>query len=329
MPPMSDAFTLWGRGLRLALRTAHIGLPATLLFSVIGGLGVEFVLGLLQDASSLDPASLELLWQGLLSFAGVLGAYMLVQVSKGRQTTAGSWLPVLLLAPSAFFGGAWWFVASAKGGAVGPGPMIFMIFAWTLLWSSFGGALWTIPVVRAAAAAREGRSLPVGQILSETATRFVPVAAAHGAYQHAYLIGMQILLPGIFAQVQLALVDHAAVLEPTANALSRSRALTSAVRGRVFRIFLMGWVLAGLLGMALVVPIAGWAPYAASWFDPSQPDFALRIGTGVVAGLVMWVQQLAYLEFYAERVAREAWRAAKRDEEREAARAAREGTAAP
>jgi hypothetical protein len=285
-----------------------VGVPVTLLYSLLGALGVEFVLGFLQGAAKMDAASRELVWQGALALAALLGTYMSVQLAKGRSTTAASWLPVLLLGPSSFFGGALYFVAAARGGAVGPGPMIFMIFSWTLLWSSFGGAFWTIPVVRAAAAARAGRSVPVGALLSEAWTRYPAVAAVHGAYQHAYLIGMQILLPGIFAQVQLALTDHAAVLEPEANALARSRTLTAAVRGRVFRIFLLGWVITAVAGVALVVPLEGWSAWGASWVDPSQPSLKLRLAGGAVAGLVLWVQQLAYLEFYEIRREREAYR---------------------
>ncbi len=305
LPKIPNVFVYWRRGALLALRSAAVGLPVTLLFNLFGLLGVEFVIGLLKDARSYDPANIALVWQGCSVVALFLVLYLVVQIGKRREATAASWFPTLFLAPAVFFGGAWYFVSLSGTGPVGPGPMIFLVFAFNLLYQSVFGAVCAIGVIRAGHAAHEGTPVPVGAVLSEMATRAVPVAVAHGAYIHFYLIGMQILLPGIFAQVQLALTDMVAVLEPKAGALARSRKLTAPVRGRVFRLYFIGAILWIVVQTAIVIPIEGQQAFFSSFIDPSVPSLKLRILTGLVVGVVLWVEQLAYLEFYYDRVERE------------------------
>jgi hypothetical protein len=308
-----SAFAALGRAIPLMARTAAVGLPIAAVYAVISaivGRWVVWQLGTLESMSADAHASLQ---TALWAFCAFLALYTVVQLTKLGSASRLSWVPSLLLAPTAIVALIVTFIDQSKLG-MGLAFMVFLQQAWSLLWMTFGGAATAIGWIRTADAALDGKSVPAGQVFEEIGRRTIEVSAPHGTRVQAIAIGMQVLIPGVFYWLQLAFTDMIAVLHPEEAALSGSGRLTWGMRGRLFKVMLfsslVGLGIAGGIALAMGQAPADAAMALLGLADPREPTNAQYIAQESWFALESWWQALALLLLYRERLARRAQREA-------------------
>jgi len=317
---LMDWPTALAGGLRLALRTAGVGLPLALAFSIVGSLGGRLALRAMEWCLSIDSGTVESASQGILAVGFFLLAYTLVQYTKRATASRASWFPSLACLPLLLIGGSLSF--HARGADMGP---VFMMagftMAWTLWWGSVAGAAVAIGWVRTGEGARIGQPAPAGAVLREIAARTVEVSAAHGGVKHAVTIGMQVLIPGVYYAIQYAFVDHIVVLDPEQPALKRSAQLTWGHRARIFQLFLVWFLFNLAMYFAIGLALEPAEDLQAVMLDPRVFELSTVVLQDLVFVLTSWVLTLALLLMYQERIEREAEAKAKRARAQEAAAA--------
>ncbi len=278
-------------GVRLAGRTAAVGVPFVLLFAgVSAGVG-WLVIDAARALVTMEPAMAELGMQVSAGIAAFLGLFGIIQFSKRERASRASWWPVLLFVPAALI--AISFAVSYSGQARQLGALIagLPLTAWN----------------RAGHAATRDQSVSLGEVIGELQTRSVEVAGPHGARIQAVAVGMQVIVPGIFYMLQLAFADMVAVLEPDKPALRRSGQLTFGMRGRLFRMILLWFVLVQGLSLGLTLGIEGIGDEGVAGritqliMDPAGFSFASLVAQEIVWALGNWLLTLALLVLYLER----------------------------
>lgn len=313
-------------GTRLALRTAATGLPVAIGYALVNGLVSYEVLQLAIGARDAAPAMLQLWSQIAFGIGGFASLYAVLQFAKRDQVTRASWWPTLFAIPMLLVGLGFVVVQSEQARQLGPVILSLFLMAWGLVWMSFGGAAAAIVWIRAGKAALDGRSVGAAELTSEVQTRMLDVAAPHGARIHAQTIGMQLLLPGIFYALQLAFTDMVAVLDPEQASLRRSGQLTFGMRGRLFRMMLVWWVLGTVLSMAIAMPLEGVYTMDLAiqkaqelFLDPSAPSRLTYVAQELVWAGFTWVLTLSLLVLYLEREAQVRAKRALKDLKKKAA----------
>ena len=293
-------------GLRLAAKTAAIGVPVAVLFAVTGSLGGRLALRVVEEwCLAMASNTLAGAGQMILAFGGFLFVYTAIQYPKRETATRTSWFPSLACIPLLLIGGSMAFHASGEG----MGPVIMMAgftMAWTLWWGSVGGAAAAIGWVRAGEVARSGSPLDARRIYAEIASRTVDVSAAHGGVKHAVTIGMQVLIPGVYYAIQYAFVDMVVVLDPDRRALRRSADLTWGHRARLFQLFLVWFLVNFAMYVGIALALEPVEDLYAVMLDPRVFELSTMIVLDLVFVLTSWVLTLALLLMYQERIAREA-----------------------
>ncbi len=274
----------FARGARGLLASPSASLPLALGFGLLYAAGELAVVDGLLAASQLPAERRELLGQGLMVVVALLGLYTLVQVMKRRTATRASWMPTFLLLP---FGLAW--VATSVGGGAGPDPnsgMVLLVLsstAWSLAWACLGGAAVGVLWVSVADAQERGQSLGLGDAIARVVQRTPDVSAPHGAAALLIQVGLQVVIPGIIYALQFSFVDAAAVLHRDAPALRRSTRLTRGIRRRIFKVWLLGFLVAIVLGWLFAFPVEWWVHRA----DLSIGEIAGMVLRGVPTLLIL------------------------------------------
>lgn len=295
-------------GLKLAVRTAPVGLTTAIVYGALSGFLGSLIVEWTKSADQIEHATLELVAQVLMFGGAFATIYAIVQFNKRDRVSRQSWWPALFAIPLLLIGGAIQLLAS--GQQYGPAVPAMVWLGWTILYASFAGAAAAIAWLRAGASKLDGRPVGAGAILGEVGGRLFDVAGAHGARVHAVTIGMQVLLPGIFYALQYAFTDAIAVLDPEKPALARSGQLAYGMKGRLFRLLLVWW----LLGVVLSIAIAVGMQHATSVdalielvvsmvVDPTSPPPSTFAAQQLVWALLTWVLSLAMLVLYREREA--------------------------
>ncbi|MBT3221295.1 MAG: hypothetical protein HN348_19610, partial [Proteobacteria bacterium] len=173
--------------------------------------------------------------------------------------------------------------------------------AWNLVLQCVGGSWLAIVVLRLAIDAHEGRPLAFGATLKESVVRLADVAGAHGAKVHAIVVGMQVLIPGIFYALQLAFVDMIAVLEPERPALQRSGALTYGIRGRLFRMLTLWVIVSAALQIGAGVLMEDSDVLMASLLDIRELGYWTLVVQDTIWTFTTWILTLSLLALYLER----------------------------
>ena len=311
-------------GLNMMRRTLIVGMPVTLCLGLISGLGTWTVTGLVPTLSASPPS--ENVFDGMLLLSGVLGLYTVLQLAKsyGGQNPPGrlSWIPCLFFLPSLFLLLGLWGVS---GAATSLGPqantvaLMGFLFAFDLAVWPFLGAFGVLAWLGAAERMKaEGRTGGLPRAVGESLGRFHQVAVPHGAALQAVTVGMQLLVPGIFYALQYAFVDCVAVLDPDRPALKHSGRLTWAIRGYLFRILFV-WFLVAFGGAFLMTAVIDGVDNAATTLlmGPDQNFVSLR---GVVVPEIFgvwcaWWSTMVMWVVYRWRLDQLSWKAArKRDQ---------------
>jgi hypothetical protein len=294
-------------GARLALR-APIGLAAAVIYGLVSGLVGYSVLQVAIGVKETDPAMVDL-WGNVALFVGAITSlYAIIQFTKRDRVSRASWWPALFAVPALLLAIAFSLETSGQSRQLGPVVLSLFLNAWTLLWASFGGAAAAIFWVRSGHGAIEGKPAGVGQLLDEVRTRLLDVAGPHGARVHAVTIGMQFLLPGIFYALQLAFTDMIAVLDPDRPVLRRAGQLSTGMRGRLFRLLFVWWLLGTLLTMGVSMPLEGVTTFEGVlekfqelMLDPSSASRLTLVVQEILWAVCTWVLTLALLVLYLER----------------------------
>lgn len=295
------------RAFALASRSAHVGLPAALVYGVCSALGGIAILGLADAAAAADRQTLQTWAQVTGGAAAFLLLYTAIQFGKRDRVSRASWFPSLLALPIALVAGAL-MVAGGAGANQLLVPALLGI-SWALAFSSIAGASAAIAWCRSGRIAMDDQPVSFGNVSSEVRRRTLEVSAPHGARVHAVTIGMQVLLPGIFYALQYAFTDMIAVLDPEKPALRRSGLLTFGMRSRLFRTFLPWWfvstaistVVAFAADGVLTNPGAWPASFMAPMLDPSSVQPSVLFAQEVIWAITSWILTLALLVLYVER----------------------------
>lgn len=304
------AFRSIGEGLALVRDTLPLGAPLVVLYAIIGAAGGHWMLERLAWAEAVGPDTLGLAIQVLWGVAAFLGLYTLLQFAKRRTASRSSWLPSLFLAPLIMLAGALTLLANGMGQELGPLVLSLLLMSWNLVWASIGGAALAVGQITLGDRASRGERATAVELFEQIRTRTIDVAGPHGARVHAVTIGMQVVIPGIFYALQLAFTDMVAVLKPEEPALTRSGRLTWGMRSRLFKVFLV-WFLVAMgvsagIGYALETPEV----FAASFFDPRAIGMRTFFLQELAWAFASWVLEMTLLAMYFDRVAREAARQA-------------------
>jgi hypothetical protein len=302
-----SALGAYGQALILFRKTIVLGAGFTAVYGLVSALVAYRAVRFLGDLQELEEGQLSVLEQGLWGLTLLLGLYTLIQFSKRKSASRSSWFPSLFLLPAALLAGTATGVSSGMHHGLG---LLFLNLpwqAWGLVWQSIGGAMLAIVWIRLAQGAREGRSVGLGELFGQLRSRTADVAGAHGARVHAVLVGMQVLVPGIFYALQLAFTDMVAVLYPDRPALKGSGELTWGIRGRLFKVFAL-WL---FLSFALSIGV-GMLFESPEVMQEAFLDLRAMSLTGVIVQELLWVfttwlLELALLAIFWERAERKGW----------------------
>jgi hypothetical protein len=318
-----DPFRALGKALPLLGRTAAVGLPLSLVYGMIMAVGAQQAIGLLEWGQTADPGTLSGLATGFSALTAFLLLYTVLQYGKRATASRVSWVPSLLLLPSALLAASFSFFDAGTSSQLQLVLILGFSMAWSAVWMSFGGAGFMAGITTAAEQVRKDEDLDSGAAFAAVGSRMLDVAGPHGTRVQAIMVGNQVVIPGIFYMLQLAFTDTIAVLKPEASALKESGQLTWGMRGRLFKLFLTALVLTLVAQFGAIVAIDGFAPAMAYFFDPRELSLAGYAVSEVIWALSAWWVQVALLLVYHDRIAYLRARTA----ERKAAKAAREASA--
>lgn len=294
------------KGASLVVKTAGPGLVVLLLYCVGGAIGGSLAGDwgeLLVKSPPAESSSFASILGGVVVF---LGIYIAIQVSKASTASRQSWWPALFFTPCLAVLGAYSAVGSQFPTQIVPG---LTLIGWDLLWESFAGAAALFAWVSFGNAVLEGTAARADEVLSQLQKRLTDVAVVHGAKTHAVTIGLQLILPGIFYALSLAFADMIVTLDPGRKALRRSSQLTYGMRGRLFRLLFIVFVITvplTLLAWTAIdgLPDSGWGGRIAEFaMSPSSASGPAMAAQRLVGGLSGWFTAMAMLVLYREREA--------------------------
>lgn len=302
-----SALGAFGEAFTLCRKTFALGALFAVIYGVISAIVAYKAVRFLGYLQGLEAERLVLIEQGLWGLSVLLGFYTLLQFFKRETVSRPSWFPSLFLLPAVLLAGTATGVSSGMHQGLG---LLFLNLpwqAWGLIWQSVGGAMLAIVWILLAQGAREGRSVGLGELLSELRSRTLDVAGAHGARVHAVLVGMQVLVPGIFYALQLAFTDMVAVLYPDRPALKGSGELTWGIRGRLFKVFAIWLFLSFALSIGVGLLIESPEVMQEAFLDLRAMSLAGVIVQEIIWVSTTWLLELALLALFWERAARKGW----------------------
>ena len=299
----TSAISAVSRALSLAGRSAPVGLIVAVAYAVVSTAGLQAVAAGFEWMTGQSDEALNSIAQVVLAVGGLLSLYAVIQFMKRHTATRQSWFPALFALPALVTAGGLMLAGSPQGRSLGPAMIQMLLIPWTLILYSIGGAACAIAWVRAGDLASKGEPIDNGAVLGEVGSRLVEISGPHGARQHAVSIGLQVLVPGIFYALQLAFVDMVAVLDPERPALKRSGDLTWGMRGRLFRVYAIWFVVMAVLVAGLQVALDGSAAVTMAFVDPRELAVHTYFLSELVIAVTSWVLTLAFLVLYQEREA--------------------------
>jgi len=312
----TDAFEALKGGIGLAMRSGGLALGAAVGLGVALGLGEYATAMAALEVKSWSDGTLGTLWQLGAAVSLFLGIYFIIQLAKRSTASVESWLPALFALP----------VLSLTGGfafAKGSMPITDMLFfnAFSIVFAMVVSTPVLILWIRAGQAAAEDREHDLGETLLAMREQYRQVMVVRGAKFQAILVGIQVVLPGIFYALQLAFAEIIAVLQPERSALRRSGQLTWGMRGRIFRLLALCMVPSNLIVLGVLIllgsattdqPFAEYVSFVLnSWLmNPAGLGLVNLIVQDTFLMVVWWVTILSVLVLFNER---EAQVAAKRE----------------
>lgn len=264
-PPEISAVEAWRHGVRATLRAAPIVIVVAIVWGFVYSGVTEAGVRLFNHYLSLPQDQVASWLFNGRAIAGALGLWTVATFVRRDRARPLDWLPAALFVPALLFV----LGMSGKDRGFGPALVTVPLTAMGLAVGSTVGAYLSALWVRIAeaVAADEAPTARLGTLGSDG----LRILGPHAAATHATQIGMQLVIPGIYYMVALALVDVIAIVDPSATPLSRSMRLTAGIRRRVFKLVVLG---------ALVYVVLS-APLALMFYDPASLYGALLLPTAI------------------------------------------------
>ncbi len=173
-----------------------------------------------------------------------------------------------------------------------------------LLFMCVGGAALMVAWVTLVQQLEEGQGVDAAAVVRRILSRTADVSAPYGAKTHAVIIGMQVVIPGIFYALQMAFVGIGAVLEPDRPALARSARLTYGIRSRVLKALLLPFVLSMAAGFGAIYAIEGGDMLMQALLVPGSGAMLPKLIGDVINLLVFGAATMGLVEMFRQRAAR-------------------------
>lgn len=273
-------------------KTLPVVVPAILVGGLASGAVDTIADQFLAWAAATPAEAREPARQALWGLAGVLGVYGLLQLAKRRTASRGSWIPMLLLLPTALLALTLQLQGSRDLGMV---VVSLPYQALDLLWGCFMGGM--LAVVWSIAADRAGRGEPVtwGAVLEAWQQRGIGVVAVHGGVYQFVFVGLQVLVPGIHYALYYAFADFHALFEPEKPALARAGQTFHGLRKTVFKAHYLGILIYAALSLVGWSVLSDPSKIMASMFDPGEVPTSLNYLLGIAWVLaVAWIKLTLY-----------------------------------
>lgn len=301
------------QGLALAQTTAGTSLGVAIGLGTVSGLGVWITDQFGQEVITWSGETLNTIFLGMVSLTVFLTFYAVLQFAKRETASLESWLPALFALPTALASIAFYFAQSGGTANGMPVTQVLLINAFSIVFGVVVVAPALVLWLRAGQAAHEGKEHDLGETLVAMQTDSRRVMVVRGAKLQAILVGIQVLLPGIFYALQLAFAEMIVVLRPQQSALRRSGQLTWGMRGRIFRLLALVMVLADIV-TGVVLYVMGLAMGASgtlreeialifqAWFvNPGILGLGRLVVQDILTFSFWWVGLMAVLVLFNER----------------------------
>ncbi len=316
----TGALAAWARALRSAPSMITVGLPTVVLAALVqGDGGKRFVDAVFARAEGeLGDGLAEGLWLVL----AVLALFTLLQAPRRATATRASWWPALLLLPTLLLTLAVVYRDSTTGGA-GPVLLYLVSSAWELgpvAWvGGFSAALW----IAAARLKQTGEPAGLGASWAKARGTLPDVVAVWSARQQVVQLGAEVIIPGIWFSVSWAFSDWIAASGRDQPAFGGSVRAVTGARGRVFKVMLIGFLIAQASMLGAIFGMLGTERGVGALFDPSLVPEGVATLAMLGPWAALWICTVALGILYDERQQLLAARAA------QAARQAVEGVHLP
>ena len=290
-------------GLRMIGAQAPLVLGVAVLAGILSGFATQGCERFIDWMIAADEGTIHSAMQVLEVSAGLLGLYLIMQISKARTATRASWLPTLILLPLLLTIGAMYLRGSHEQGLAVVG-LLFM--GLDITWSSFVGGLLAAVFLMAGARAMVVR----GGDPEKMRARVPDVVAVHGGAIHAVDIGIQIVIPGIVYLCVFPFVDMVAMFEPeTTRVFRRAAQLSRGILRRLFKVQMLGYLIYKLPTLAIAAIALGPEQLMQAMMDAREIPVWLDVVDGIFWFVAVAVIKLSLLAVFEERRNREAERA--------------------
>ena len=306
----TDAVTAAQRGIQLAVRSGGMALGTAIGLGVGAAIGEYAVSQAALEVKTWSQGTLTTGWQLCGAITAFLVLYALIQITKRDTATIESWLPALFTLPALCVTGA---LAFANGSTI-PITEVLFINAFVIVYAMIAGAPALVLWIRTGRAAADGVEHDLGETLLAVQAQYQQLMVIRGTKFQAIIVGIQVILPGIFYALQLAFAEIIAVLQPQRPALRRSGQLTWGMRGRLFRLLAVFVIPSNLLlfGILVAMGVATGEGTASEmvgiifqgWFvNPAGLGFSKLLVQDVLSMVVWWATLMSMLVLFDEREA--------------------------
>ena len=300
-PAEISATEAWLCGLRAAVEAWPLVVGGSLVWGVVYAGLTEIVTQAFNQylAMGAEEAAGHLVTGQWL--AGFLGVWTLATFVRRSRATPASWVLSALFAPVLLVVIGMSLRDSQLGPALVTVPLTGIGLAVASTFGAYLAALW----VRIGAAA-DGRDESHATTLGLAMSDGLRIMGPHAASSFLVQVGMQLVIPGVYYGIVLALVDAVAVLDPQAYPLSRSMALTAGIRRRIFKLLFLGVLAYAVISTPASLLFYDGATLFGALFLPTVIDWKVWALLDAISAMAFSVVTIASVWIYRERAARAA-----------------------
>lgn len=294
----TSALQAWLRSASLLPRTATVGVPSALFVAALAGDGGKAFVDLVFSRA--EGSRGDGLFEGLALAVGALGLYTLLQVARRTRVSRVSWLPSLFLLPLLFVALA---VAYRDSTSSGAGPILLYLVgaAWEFGPVAVAGGVAAALWIASGSLALEGKPSGVGATWEAARGRLADVVVVWAGRYQLVQLGAEVIIPGIWFGVSFAFADWWASRPDGSGAFRASTARVAGVRGRVFKVLLVWFLLGQASLLSVLVGALGPEVATAALFDPSLVPAGVATAAFVGPWLATWWCALAMGVVFLER----------------------------
>ncbi len=294
----TGALAAWARALRSAPSMITVGLPTVVLAALVqGDGGKRFVDAVFARA---EGELGEGLAEGLWLVLAVLALFTLVQLPRRATARRASWWPALLLLPTLLLTLAVVYRDSTTGGA-GPILLYLVSSAWELGPVAWVGGVCAALWIASARLAQAGAPAGLGAAWSKARGTLPDVVAVWSGRQQVVQLGAEVIIPGIWFSVSWAFSDWIAASGRDQAAFGGSVRAVTGARGRVFKVMLIGFLMAQASMLGAIFGMLGTERGVGALFDPSLVPEGVATLAMLGPWAALWIGTVALGILYDER----------------------------